>query len=203
MVASSTPKNSVAELEQQIATLSAALEKARAQELAAAQKAVAAGEKALASASKKVTDISAKGVTTVAAKARLAQAKKDQLAATKMLAAAKDAVVLLHSAAQTVKEVAKELAVLTKGKTKKTASKKSASKKTVSKKTAPKKVAAPKAPVEVVAAGLEAAVPAVEMQEMIADVAVETLSVAATPAPEAAPVITETLPFDDDKGSLS
>lgn len=198
MVASSTPKNSVAELEQQIATLSAALEKARAQELAAAQKAVAAGEKALASASKKVTDISAKGVTTVAAKARLAQAKKDQLAATKMLAAAKDAVVLLHSAAQTVKEVAKELAVLTKGKTKKTASKK-----TVSKKTAPKKVAAPKAPVEVVAAGLEAAVPAVEMQEMIADVAVETLSVAATPAPEAAPVITETLPFDDDKGSLS
>lgn len=203
MVASSTPKNSVAELEQQIATLSAALEKARAQELAAAQKAVAAGEKALASASKKVTDISAKGVTTVAAKARLAQAKKDQLAATKMLAAAKDAVVLLHSAAQTVKEVAKELAVLTKGKTKKTASKKSASKKTVSKKTAPKKVAAPKAPVEVVAAGLEAAVPAVEMQEMIADVAVETLSVAATLAPEAAPVITETLPFDDDKGSLS
>lgn len=198
MVASSTPKNSVAELEQQIATLSAALEKARAQELAAAQKAVAAGEKALASASKKVTDISAKGVTTVAAKARLAQAKKDQLAATKMLAAAKDAVVLLHSAAQTVKEVAKELAVLTKGKTKKTASKK-----TVSKKTAPKKVAAPKAPVEVVAAGLEAAVPAVEMQEMIADVAVETLSVAATLAPEAAPVITETLPFDDDKGSLS
>lgn len=198
MVASSTPKNSVAELEQQIATLSAALEKARAQELAAAQKAVAAGEKALASASKKVTDISAKGVTTVAAKARLAQAKKDQLAATKMLAAAKDAVALLYSAAQTAKEVAKELAVLTKGKTKKTASKK-----TVSKKTAPKKVAAPKAPVEVVAAGLEAAVPAVEMQEMIADVAVETLSVAATPAPEAAPVITETLPFDDDKGSLS
>lgn len=119
MAASPKTKVSVVELEQQISKLSAALDKARALEFAAAQKAVVAGQKVLASAKKKIADINAKGVVTAAAKARLTQAKKDQLEATKVLAVAQDVFAGLKTAQNAAKEVAKELAIATKGKTKK------------------------------------------------------------------------------------
>lgn len=116
MAASPKTKVSVVELEQQISKLSAALDKARAQEFAAAQKAVVARQKALASTKKKVTDITTKGVVTAAAKARLSQAKKDQFEAASLLAAAQEAFAGFKATQDAMKEVAKELALATKAK---------------------------------------------------------------------------------------
>lgn len=62
---------SIADIEQQIAKVTTALEKARAQELVAAEKAFLAEQKATATAQAKVDDLEAKAATTPAALARL------------------------------------------------------------------------------------------------------------------------------------
>lgn len=136
MAAPKTPKKSIAELEQEIAKLSAALDKARAQELTAAEKIVAAEQKALINARKKAADLAAKDNKTPAVKARLLQVKKDLATQTKTVANAQALLGELKTAQASAKEVAKAVAEQLKGKAKKTT-------KTV--KAKPSKIETPKA----------------------------------------------------------
>jgi hypothetical protein len=112
MAASKISKNSIADLEQQIAKVTA--EKARAQELASAQKAVAAEQKNLAATEKKLTSLSAKDA--IKAKPQIAQLKKDLSAQTKNLAAAQAKVDSLNAQLATAGEVSKLIANPTKTK---------------------------------------------------------------------------------------
>jgi hypothetical protein len=71
MAVSSTTSTFISDIEQQIAVVSAQLEQARAQQLAAAEKSYLAAEKAVVLAREKVRDLSANPNTTLAAKNRL------------------------------------------------------------------------------------------------------------------------------------
>ena len=152
MAAPKTPKYSTADLEREIAQLSTALDKARAKELAAAEKAVVAGKKALQSAKKKVADLMAKQNKTPAVKARLSQAKQDLAAQTKVNADAQAVLAELKSAQALKKEVAQELAKLSKTsakkvkKTKPDTAKPPSAKKTAKTKAAPTEATAPPTP---------------------------------------------------------
>ncbi|RYY73733.1 MAG: hypothetical protein EOO52_17140 [Gammaproteobacteria bacterium] len=76
-----TNSTAIADIEQQIAKVTAQLEQARAQQFAAAEKAYLTAQKAAEQARTKVRDLTAKGTTTVAAQNRLltAQANSEEL----------------------------------------------------------------------------------------------------------------------------
>lgn len=104
-----TASPTIADIEKQIARVNAALDKARAQRLVNAEKALVTAQKAAAAAQSKIDLLNTKSITTPAAKTRLANAQATLATHTDAVTSAKDALKKLLKEQKKTAKIAKKV----------------------------------------------------------------------------------------------